>query len=245
MDGIIFRFYGDLNDFLPPNRRQRAFECEMNGPQSVKHLVEALGVPHPEVALILNGDAAVDFSHQPRSGDRIAVYPEFHRIDLDGLPALRPPLPEPPAFLADNHLGKLVRLLRLLGFDTAYDHALDDEALAEKAHDENRILLTRDRGLLKRRLVIWGYCLRTTDPHDQLRAVLTRFRLQDLITPWTRCLRCNGFLQPVSKEAILDRLEPKTKRYYDDFRQCNRCGQVYWQGSHFESLERVVRQVIR
>jgi len=243
MAGIIFRFYGDLNDFLPPARRQVAFAYETNGPQSVKHLIEALGVPHPEVALILNGNVPVGFSHQPQPGERIAVFPEFFSLDLAGVLPLRPPLPDPPAFLADNHLGRLVRLLRLLGIDTTYDHELDDESLAERSRDENRVLLTRDRGLLKRSLVIWGYCLRTTDSHEQLRAVLHRFRLFDHVAPWTRCLRCNGSLHPVDKAAVLDRLEPKTKLYYEEFRQCDRCGQVYWQGSHIENLLRIVEEI--
>lgn len=243
MTGVTFRFYGDLNDFLPARRQQVDFVCDTNGPQSVKHLIEALGVPHPEVTLILNSGHPVSFNYQPQPGDRIAVYPQFSRIDLAESPPLRPPLPDPPAFLADNHLGKLVRLLRLLGFDTSYDYTLDDETLAERSHDENRVLLTRDRGLLKRSVVVWGYCLRSTDPQEQLPAVLRRYRLHDRIRPWTLCLRCNGALHPVEKAAVLERLEPKTKLYYEDFQQCDRCGQVYWQGSHFEDLARIVAAV--
>jgi uncharacterized protein len=146
-------------------------------------------------------------------------------------------------FILDNHLGKLARYLRLLGLDTLYvSDAADDAELAQTAHDEQRILLTRDRGLLKRSKVIYGYCLRTRDSLAQLTAVLHRFQLHEEITPWTRCLRCNGLLRPVAKEAILDRLEPKTRRYFDEFRICEACGQIYWQGSHFAHLQKIVAQ---
>lgn len=243
MAEVTFRFYGDLNDFLPPHKRQRDFACPFNGQQSVKHLIEALGVPHTEVAAILAGGQPQGFGYQPGDGERIAVYPDFRALAPD-FPPLRPPVPDPPAFLADNHLGRLVRYLRLLGFDTAWDPALDDERLAERAADENRVLLTRDRGLLKRRLVVWGFCPRTTDSRAQLFAVLRRFDLFDRVAPWTRCLRCNGRLRPVDKAAVLDRLEPKTKLYYDAFQQCGDCGQVYWRGSHFEALEQRVEEVV-
>lgn len=240
---VTFRFYAELNDFLPPARRGLAFAYAFNGAQSVKHLIEALGVPHPEVDLILAADKPVGFDYLPGDGERIAVYPAFSGLDLAGLPALRPPLPDPIAFLADNHLGRLVRYLRLLGFDTAYGHDLDDDELAERSRDENRVLLTRDRGLLKRSIVQFGYCLRSMDSAEQLQAVLRRYRLFDAVAPWQRCLRCNGLLRPVEKAAVLHLLEPKTKLYYDTFQQCDTCGQVYWQGSHVVGLGRLVAEV--
>ena len=242
MAEVTLTFHGELNDFLPPARRGQAFVCAFNGPQSVKHLIEAAGVPHPEVAIILTDSRPVTFGSLPTSGQQIDVYPEGSAT-LPGSPALRPPLPDPPAFLADNHLGRLARLLRLLGLDTAYDPALDDEQLAETAAGEGRILLTRDRGLLKRRLVVWGYCLRTTDSRGQLLAVLRRYDLFDRVMPWARCLRCNGLLRPVDKAAVLDRLEPNTRLYYDSFRQCAACEQVYWQGSHYDELAALVAEV--
>jgi uncharacterized protein with PIN domain len=242
MAEVVFQFFGELDELLPAGRSGRVgFAHSFSGPQTVKHLIEALGVPHTEVGLIQVDDRPVSFAYRPADGDRIAVYPDA----APPQPSLRPPWPDPPAFLADNHLGRLARYLRLLGFDTAYDGSLDDEALAEKAEDEQRILLTRDRGLLKRRLVTFGYCLRTTDPREQLVAVLRRFRLFDRVEPWRRCLRCNGLLRPVEKAAILDRLEPKTKIYYDTFQQCEACEQVYWRGSHFEDLAELVKEVER
>lgn len=240
---VTFRFDAELNDFLPARWCGVAFAYGYKGAQSVKHLIEAIGVPHPEVDFILVDGRPVSFDYQPRDGEYITVYPASSDLAGNGLPALRPPPPDPIAFLADNHLGRLARYLRLLGFDTAYGGDQDDDVLAEQSRDENRVLLTRDRGLLKRSLVQFGYCLRSMDADEQLIAVLRRYRLFDRIEPWRRCLRCNGLLEPVDKTAVLDRLEPKTKLYYEEFQQCSTCGQVYWRGSHVGGLERLVAAV--
>jgi len=240
---VTFRFDAELNDFLPARWRRVAFAYGYKGAQSVKHLIEAIGVPHPEVEFILVDGRPVSFDYQPRDGEHITVYPASSDLAGKGLPALRPPPPDPIAFLADNHLGRLARYLRLLGFDTAYGGDQDDDVLAEHSRDENRVLLTRDRGLLKRSLVQFGYCLRSMNADEQLIAVLTRYRLFDRIEPWRRCLRCNGLLEPVDKAAVLHLLEPKTKQYYDTFQQCGTCGQVYWRGSHVGGLERLVAAV--
>jgi len=239
VDTATFRFYADLNDFLPPQRRQVAFAYPVHdGNQSVKHLIEALGIPHTEVSLILVDGRAVGFNHIVERNQTISVYPPFSRLDLATVSELRPPLPAPIRFLLDNHLGRLARYLRLLGFDTLYfRNQLDDEELADLSHQTQRVLLTRDRGLLKRSQVIFGYCLRSVDPNEQLKSVILRFNLSQDIDPWKRCLRCNGNLQPVEKRTIIDRLEPKTKRYFETFWQCGDCQQIYWRGSHFGKLQ--------
>ncbi len=140
-------------------------------------------------------------------------------------------------------MGKLARFLRLLGFDTRYPREhLHDAALAQLAHDQQRVMLTRDRGLLMRNVITHGYCLRTTNGEGQLTAVLHRYQLHGQIRPWTRCLRCNGLLKPVPKSQVIDRLEPKTKRYFNDFRICVDCEQIYWKGSHFSALEEIIER---
>lgn len=245
MDQVTFRFYAELNDFLPPEKRQVTFGHRRNGPVSVKHLIEALGVPHTEVELILANGEAVDFAYLVQPSDRISVYPHFSNLDVSSLVQLRPPLPRPLRFLLDIHLGRLAAYLRLLGFDSAYpDDNHDDLDLAQIAHDENRILLTRDQGLLKRSLVTHGYCLRTRDPKQQLMAVLQRFSLFDQIRPWQRCLKCNGRLQPIEKSRVLHRLEPKTIKYFDEFHICESCDRIYWKGSHYERMQRLVESVL-
>jgi uncharacterized protein len=244
MHSATFRFYAELNDFLPPTRRGVAFTYAFNSDQSVKHLIESAGAPHTEVELILVNGVPVDFAYQVQAGDVVGIYPYSvaPRVPENG--RLRPPIPVPARFVLDIHLGQLARYLRLLGFDTLYpggDH--DDADLAQIAHDENRILLTRDRGLLMRNLVVHGYCLRTKDSRAQLTAVLHRFRLFDEIQDTPRCLRCNGRLYAITKEAILDRLEWKTRLYYDDFQICADCAQIYWQGSHYPRLRAFVQAV--
>lgn len=238
------RFYAELNDFLPdPEQRQKTITYILNGPVAVKHVVEALGVPHTEIELILANGQPVDFSYLVGDADRISLYPPFRGLDISTMPALRPPLPTPPRFILDSHLGRLATYLRLLGFDTLYRNDYDDEELAELSFQQQRILLTRDRRLLMRKVVVHGYCLRTKESRQQLEAVLRRFDLWSAIQPWKRCLRCNGRLQPVAKEAIIDQLEPKTKLYYDDFHQCQSCQQIYWQGSHYQRLERFIAAI--
>lgn len=243
MSEVTFRFYAELNLFLPAEQRQRAVTTSLPGRTSVKHLIEALGVPHTEVALILAGGRPVTFAYIVQADDLISVYPPFRTLDVGALARLRPPWPEPLRFLLDVHLGRLATYLRLLGFDAEYENGFEDEALAELAARSGRVLLTRDRRLLMRKQITYGYCLHSRDPQRQLVAVLRRFDLFEQIDPWQRCLRCNGRLRPVRKEEVLDRLEPKTKKYYDDFHRCEACGQIYWKGSHYPRMKRFIERV--
>ncbi|MFN2116916.1 MAG: Mut7-C RNAse domain-containing protein [Candidatus Promineifilaceae bacterium] len=239
MNTAFFRFYADLNYFLPKDKKQRTFPYPIyDGDQSVKHLIEAQGIPHTEVDLILADGQAVDFNHIVQRDEHISIYPAFSSLAIETETKLRPPLPDPIRFLLDNHLGRLARYLRLLGFDALYfNNELDDEQLSNLSHESQRVLLSRDRGLLKRSQVIYGYCLRTTDSYDQLKSVIRRFQLVDKIEPWKRCLRCNGILQPVEKDVVMESLQPKTKLYFEEFQQCAACNQVYWRGSHTENLQ--------
>lgn len=236
MPTVTVRVYAELNDFLPAGRRQRAFVRRVSGTPSVKDLVESLGVPHPEIDLILIDGEPVDFAAPVPDGARIAVYPRLIMLD-DGAPShLMPPPPSPPRFVVDGHLGRLARYLRLLGFDTRYDVAADDPSLARASATEERLLLTQDVGLLRRSSVRCGYRVRASDPHRQLVEVARRYDLLPRAEPFRRCLRCNGLLAPVSREAVLDRLEPLTRRHYDRFWRCEDCGRVYWEGSHHRHL---------
>jgi len=242
MARATLRFYEELNDFLPPPRRKVAFEHAFNRRTSVKDMIEALGVPHPEVELILvNGDS-VGFDYQVRDGDRIAVYPMFESFDVtEHLRIRREPL-RTVRFVLDTHLGTLARYLRLCGFDTRYRNDYRDAELAQVSADEHRVLLTRDRFLLKRRIITHGYCVRSHHPREQLREVLDRFQLHGRINPFSRCARCNGVLEDVAKADIIDRLEPLTRRYYNDFRRCEACGHIYWRGSHAQGISRLIGQ---
>ena len=245
MPQVSLRFYAELNDFLPPSKSQVSIAHTAKERGSVKDMIEALGVPHTEVDLILVNGESVDFSYLVRDGDRISVYPVFESIDITPLLRVRPrPLREP-RFVLDAHLGKLAGYLRMLGFDTLYRNDYDDETLAQLSSSERRILLTRDRGLLKRSIVTHGYHVWETDPERQVVEVLRRFDLFGAIAPFRRCMRCNGALESVSKDDVADRLAPKTRQYYDEFARCQACRRVYWKGSHYERMQRYIEDVLQ
>jgi hypothetical protein len=212
-----FRFYEELNDFLPKRRRKIAFEVGFFGSPGVKDIIESLGVPHAEIDLILANGRSVDFSYRLSDRDRISVYPVFESLDISPLIHLRPHPLRHPAFICDVHLGTLARRLRLLGFDTLYRNDYDDLEIAVIARNEHRCILTRDTGLLKIGIVTRGYRVRSTTPREQLDEVVARLQLKRLIAPFTRCLACNGPIVAVEKETIAARLEEKTARYYDTF----------------------------
>ena len=242
MPRVTFRFYAELNDFLPRERRRDAFERIVDRNATVKDSIESLGVPHPEVDLVtVNGDA-VDFARRLNDGDRVAVYPRFCAIDPGASQRLGAAVPEPARFATDVHLRQLAHRLRLAGFDTV--EVADDADLARRANDESRIALTRDRELLKRRIVGAGRWIRHTNPDAQLVEVLRHFELAGEVTPFTRCLRCNDRLEPVAKAHVLDRVPPGIPPLFDDFHQCPSCRRVYWKGSHFERLGRRLEEAV-
>ena len=228
-----FRFYEELNDFLPPAQRKLEFEHRFDRRASIKDMIESLGVPHPEIELILVNGQSVDFSHIVADGDRISIYPVFESLDVSPLIRLRPEPLRNPRFIVDCNLGRLARYLRLMGFDSLYCNDYRDTDVATISQQQNRIVLTRDRKLLQYKIIDHGFFIRSTSPADQVREVLQRLDLYRLVRPFTRCTRCNGILVPVPKETVDPLLEPGTRRYYHTFRQCPDCKQVYWQGSHY------------
>lgn len=238
-----FRFYEELNLFLPPERRKQSFAHAFEGTPAVKDRIEALGVPHTEVDLILVDGVSVSFAHQLRGGERVAVYPVFERFDLADACRLRPrPLREP-CFVLDVHLGRLAAYLRLLGFDCLYRNDYSDEELLSISRAEHRIVLSRDIGLLKRSMLTHGAFLHATDPRRQLREVLDRFQLEARIVPFSRCARCNGLVEPLPAESATASVPTGIARHQHDFSHCVDCGQVYWPGSHLARLRQRLAEV--
>lgn len=238
-----FRFYAELNDFLAPPRRQKTFAYTFNGSPSIKDTIEAMGIPHTAVDIILVNGTSVDFSHHLSPGDRVSVYPVFESFDVTPLIRLRSEPLRDPAFILDVHLGKLARMLRMLGFDTLYRNDYDDPEIIRIARREDRIILTRDRGILKNSLVTHGYWVRSERAEEQSREVLEQFDLFRLIKPFSRCISCNGLLEDISKEKILDRLPPKTKLAFKEFRICTGCGKIYWPGSHYQAMSDLITRL--
>ena len=237
---VRLTFYGDLPFFLRSKRG--SLERRLNERTSVKDIVEACGVPHTEVDLILLEGKPVSFE-KVLAQDAVV---DVHGVDSNRLtyfPENRLQVLDVRKFVADGHLGKLVRDLRLLGIDVAYERDAADRMLVTVSSDENRALLTRDRRLLMHSTVRHGYYLRSQNPLEQTIEVLRRFDLGPVLTPFSRCLRCNALLEPAEKDKVIGQLEPLTKLYYEHFRRCPGCGQVYWSGSHFEKLTKRIETI--
>jgi uncharacterized protein with PIN domain len=233
MASAMFRFYAELNDLLPQPWRQRDVIHAFREPASIKDRIEAHGVPHTEVELIqVNGEPA-DFAYLVRDGDRASVYP-FLAI-LENPHPLRPRHPRG-RFVLDQHLGRLAAYLRLLGLDCVHRVLFPDDELAGIALADNRILLTRDRRLLMRRAIVHGGFVHATDPMEQVPEVLHRFGAPECIAPFSRCMACNGVLQPAAREHVEDRLLPDTREYYREFKECPECRRVFWNGSHVRRM---------
>ncbi len=228
--------HGDLALFLTRQQRKGdSLEIDLNRRTSIKDFLEALGIPHPEIYRLTVNNQPTTFAYIVAAEDRIEVHPFPTPVDLAEENLLRAPLKQI-SFAVDANVGKLARLLRMAGFDTFFDPDLDDEPLAEKASREERILLTKDRALLKRKTVIHGRLIRNVMPADQLREIILLYGLRNEIKPFSRCLCCNEVLQPVAKKDIIARLEPLTRKYYADFHICNNCDRIYWPGSHRDKM---------
>lgn len=239
-----FRFYEELNDFLKPEQRKQTVPYRFNGHPGIKDPIEALGVPHVEVDLIVVNGESVGFDYPLQDGDRVAVYPVFEGIDIAPIVKLRDKPLRRIAFVVDVNLGRLARLLRLLGFDALFSNAYDDDEIVRISEEQNRIALTRDRRLLHAKAVTHGYWVRSVWPSKQVDEVVRRFDLAGQVRPFSRCADCNGLIEPVAKAEVEDRLEPKTKKYYEKFYRCPACGKIYWEGSHVGKLRQRFKGIL-
>lgn len=235
-----FRFYAELNDFIARERRFRAFMHDSPPGATVKHAIESLGVPHTEVELVLVNGVSVGFGHMLGDGDRVSVFPTFEAFDVSALLRVRAQPLRRTAFLCDAHLGGLARLLRLAGFDTTFDPRLHDADLVRLAVAEGRIVLTRDRDLLKRRAVTHGCFVRALHNREQLREVIHRLDLARSARPFTLCLVCNGPLQRVDAQAAAPRVPAAVRERFERYTACGSCGRVYWEGSHWRRMKGVL-----
>jgi uncharacterized protein with PIN domain len=234
-----FHFHGELNDFLARPKRGHTFACAFAKTSSAKHMIEALGVPHTEVGLILRNGRPAGFDAQIDPDDLIDVHPAGHALQgmANGALLLRPPLgPEDLRFIADAHLGGLAQLLRLAGFDTRYDNNFPDEEIEQLAHDENRIVLTRDRELLKRRTVLRGCYVRALQADDQWREIADRLDLASHVRPFRLCLMCNAPLRPAGPGDIDGHVPEGVRERHTRFVTCDVCRRVFWEGSHWRRM---------
>lgn len=241
---VSIRFYEELNDFLPLERRKQEFSLSVKGSPSVKHLTESLGVPHTAVDLILVNGKSVPFTYTLQDGDLISVYPAFEAFDISTVSKLREKPLRTLKFILDIHLGKLSKYLRLLGFDSLYRNDYKDREIVNLSLADNRIILTRDKGLLKIKEVVRGYWVRNTNPERQLKEILKRFDLKTLITPFSICMMCNGKIERIDKKEIRERIDQPIFSRFDEFFFCKDCGKIYWKGSHYKSMIKFIDKFI-
>jgi uncharacterized protein with PIN domain len=227
-----FDFDLELQPLLQRDLRSQLVEIQFRGPQSVKHLIESLHIPHTEIGTLSANGSSIGLDYIVHDGDRIDVQP-VPPTDLE----------EEPRFVLDGHLGRLASNLRMLGLDCLYDNGYEDDELVRVSVEEKRILLTRDRLLLMHKVITQGYLIRSLNLTEQLYEVVERFRLVKWVRPFQRCMNCNHLLEPVEKEMVLEKLEPLTKKYYDDFKLCPACDQVFWRGSHYERMVELIKEV--
>lgn len=239
-----FRFYEELNDFLPAKQHKTSFRFAFYGTPSVKDVIQAIGVPHTAIDLVLVNGRSVDFSHRLSGGERVTVYPVFERLDISPVIRLRPDPLRKTRFILDAHLGKLARYLRMLGFDTAYNREWKNAMLIDLALLEKRIILTRNAEVLKQNRVTHGYWLRHHEPLQQLRELLLALNLFAQVNAFTRCMDCNGLIDRADKALIRDQVDPDIFQRFKEFRQCRDCGKVFWHGSHHKHMLSLVGEIV-
>jgi uncharacterized protein with PIN domain len=242
---ITLRFYEELNDFLPKEKRKKRFTHTFIDRTSVKDLIESLGVPHTEVDLILVNGKSVSFKYLIKDGDDISVYPVFESMDIIDVQHLRSTPLRRPKFICDVHLGKLARKMRMMGFDVYYENNLSDDQIVKISLSEKRTILTRDLGILKRTEVTHGYFVREQDPEKQTTEILIKFQLMGLIKPFTLCLECGTKLSRIARKEVINILPENVKKSKGRFMYCTNCKKVYWEGSHFNNMKNFINAFLK
>ncbi len=245
MSDATIRFYAELNIFLQKEQKFTGVPFSFSQQVSIKHALESLGVPHTEVDLIIVNGEFVDFSYIIQQNDLISIYPVFETIDIQPIVKVRPSPLRVLRFVLDMHLGKLAAYLRMLGFDADYSNNRQDEELTAISINNDRILLTRDTGLLKRKIITHGYFVHEIDPRRQVVEVLKRFDLVGAIHPFQRCLRCNGLVTVTSADKVEGLIPLGVESMYYDFFQCQDCGRIYWNGTHYKRMVQFIDSILR
>ena len=243
MHKVYLRFYEELNDLLPKEKKKKRFIHNFIDRTSVKDLIESIGVPHTEVDLILVNGNSVNFKYLITDGDDISVYPVFESLDISDVQHLRPKPLRKPQFICDVHLGKLARYLRMTGLDIYYKNVLSDEEIVKRSSKERRAILTKDRGILKRNEVTHGYYVRTKKVEEQVKEVIKRFDLQKAIKEFTRCLECNTEISKIEKGKIVNILPPKVAASQNEFYRCPSCKKIYWKGKHHQKMLSFIKKI--
>lgn len=244
MHSVFLRFYEELNDFLPTDKKKIRFEHNFPDRTSIKDLIESIGVPHSEIDLLLVNGKSVDFAYMPNDNDDISVYPMFESFDISDVTSLRAKPLRDPKFVLDVHLGKLARYLRMLGIDSAYKNNFSKEEIISVSLNEHRTILTKDRNILKRNEITHGYWIRNENIMEQVKEVINRFHLEKELRQFSRCMECNSLLEKVDKEEVINALPEKVKAQHKEFIKCPGCGRIYWKGTHYEKMKKLIFNLI-
>ncbi len=241
---VLVRCYAELNDLLPPELRFRDITLRMPTPCSVADVLTAVGTPESRVDLVLCNGTSVTSEASLADGDRLSVYPVFETFDVSAITRMRDRALRTTCFVADVHLGSLARFLRMLGFDTFYEHTCTPETLVAVSVSEGRVLLSRSRSLVRDPRVSHSLFVESPDPRTQLIGVMRHHHLTSSIHPFTRCIECNSPVVPIDRQAVLSRLPDSVRSRDLDFRMCRRCDRIYWDGSHVAHMRTFIDRVI-
>jgi uncharacterized protein len=239
-----FRIYAGLNDFLPVDLRQRTIILAYKTPITVGEVAESMGIPLSEVKLILVNSEPSKFSQRLKENDFISLYPAIENLDISLLTDKELESASRPRFILDAHLGKLAKYLRMLGFDTLYRNDFEDNRIISIAKQEDRFILTQDKLLLRSKEVINGYYVRSIEKHKQIREIVQKFGLNTMFRSFTRCMSCNAELVKKEKAEIINKIDDETAQVFNDFFYCPNCDKVFWKGSHFERMEKLILSLL-
>lgn len=242
MNAVFFRFYEELNDSLPEEKRKVWFEYSFEGSLSLLEVFHLLEIPVDEIDLVLVNQQSVGLDYVLQDGDRVSAYPVFELFDISGIRKLKGEPLRNPRFICDVHLGRLCKYLRMLGWDTLYSNRYTPEDLIQLSGQEKRILLTRNYELTRHKKLTHSHWVQSSDPLEQIHELILKLDLSNKCNPLTRCLNCNQMIVPVEKEVILHRLQLRTEKYFNEFFMCPDCGQIYWKGSHYENMVQFIQQ---
>jgi len=167
-----FRFYEELNDFLPSNRKKVDFDAMFSERKSIKEIIEGFGIPPTKVDLILINGKSVDFNYILKDGDRVSVYPVFERLNIQNVTQLRRVPLRRIQFIADTHLKKIVKPMRVLGFDIDFNGYYTLQEIIEKSIQEKRIILTTRKELKRSKSVTHCILMRPGTTRKQIKYVM-------------------------------------------------------------------------
>jgi uncharacterized protein with PIN domain len=244
MSEATFRFYEELNDFLPKHRIKIDFQASFQGKRSIKDMIESLGVPHTEIDLILVNGKSMDFNYILQDGDRVSVYPVFESLSIESVTRLRGIPLRRTRFIADCNLGNIVRYMRALGLDVYFQPSLSPREIIEISKDETRIILTKSRKLLKFKDVTHGIFIRPGTAVEQIKRIINYMDIKGRTKPFSRCLRCNNLLESIAKDRVADWIPEKTKVFCDQYGYCKSCDKIYWNGTHYLKMKRVIDRIL-